>query len=271
MFDEREVVTWEKNKSWLFFVDPGETVEAAGSDGTNNFDENDGNWVSFWNLTNLFKIGPTDLSRIICQSSIQPYYRDGNGLDGYQIKPANTDGGFPSWLFDEGLFHRFELGKIKKLIAEQEEVPGKSEKTQQYEDESSALKTENAKIRSLIDSLELSNSNLAQQLAEREEAIVKIEAINQDLQSSLNAASASPHRWKPSCDALFQAFRQIVESTRDDWVQDEFLALAGRLYDNNGDKRGVLAEAGRLAWAALPDRFKAGPGNPKYKGNPTKE
>ena len=98
-----------------------------------------------------------------------------------------------------------------------------------------------------------------------------LEATNQDLQSRLDAAEATPKRWRPSCEALFRAFKQVVESRRDDWVQDEFLALAGRLYDNNGDKRGVLVDAGRLAWSALPDGFKAGPGNPKYKGNPTKQ
>jgi hypothetical protein len=97
-----------------------------------------------------------------------------------------------------------------------------------------------------------------------------LEATNQDLQSRLDAALGGRDRWQPSCNALFQAFKQVTESARDDWVKDEFLALAGRLY-GNGDKRGVLAEAGNLAWAALPDRFKAGPGNPKYKGNPTKE
>mgnify|MGYP001442275678 CR=1 FL=1 len=298
--DTWEVLKWEKGKDWLFFVDPNKHPDNA-NDSSKCAAENSDKCVSFWDLTNLFKIGPTDLSRIIYKSGVQPYYRDGNGFDGYQIKPVSIGDDSPSWLFDEGIFHRFEFGRIKKFIDEQDEAPGQSDKTQQGEDESSALKAENSKNRSLIDSLELSNSNLAQKLAEirqeneslkaemsevvpqaptcencasiqdAEQRLADLETVNQDLQSRLEAALAGRPRWLPSCIALFQASKQVIESDRGDWIKDEFFSLAESLYVNPGDNQGVLGEAREEAWKALPKQFKAGPGNQKNKGNPTKE
>jgi len=101
--------------------------------------------------------------------------------------------------------------------------------------------------------------------------IDELEASNLNLQSRLDAALTGRPRWLPSCIALFQASKQVIESDRGDWIKDEFFSLAESLYVNPGDNQGVLGEAREEAWKALPKQFKAGPGNQKNKGNPTKE
>jgi hypothetical protein len=64
--------------------------------------------------------------------------------------------------------------------------------------------------------------------------------------------------------------KQVMENGREDWTQAEFLNVAREIYKTSGAPQYLLDEAERLVWKALPDRFKAGPGNPKYKGNLTK-
>jgi len=302
--DMQEVLRWEKGKDWLFFVDPTHENNEQVLFPKENVDRRDNNeWVEAAELQAILKLSPSmfcafiNKNKITCYSQYEDFGRT-------QVKEPNYDAGGVSIndytdyrfhiedikdrsknipelkiLFDNQVFSTYLNGGSQNIILElnkknnllEQENKKITRHIEWYKKQQAikfaeieALKRNNVEFEANQCVITEENKSLKQSFAD-------LKASNQELQSHLDAASAPPHRWKPSCDALFQAFRQVVETSRDDWVQDEFLALAGRLYDNNGDKRGVLAEAGRLAWAALPDRFKAGPGNPKYKGNPTKE
>jgi len=159
-----------------------------------------------------------------------------------------------------GLFPQAPLAQARKRIAELER------QLKEIQQENESLTAGGCEV--VPPPLDCKNCSSIQ---DAEQRIADLKASNRDLQSSLDAAQAGRARWVPSYKALFQAMNQVWESGRDDWTKDGFLGVAREIYKTSDAPEAPLDEAERLAWAALPDRFKAGPGNPKNKGNPTKE
>lgn len=259
------------------------------------------NYVSFGKMQDLAGLSMVQLGKIVQEKNLQMYFidRDERGVDIF--KPFNVSmNGFQDWLAHEGFFDPRDLTPIKKelpelkLFFENENILSNSSVVEELKENSSNQQHRIAELERQVQNLRQENEILnagifavvpqeptcenrqpdqdsEQRLAELKASNAELKASNLDLQSRLDAALGGRGRWRPSCLALFEAMEQVIGSGRNDWTQAEFLNVAREIYKASGAPQDPLDEAERLVWSALPRQFKAGPGNPKNKGNPTKE
>ena len=99
--------------------------------------------------------------------------------------------------------------------------------------------------------------------AELEEARAALEKARQEQTGHAKGATVNAQKWKDSVQAACELLVSIMRGKRDNWRSGEFSAeLCKRCRDYHTD-------AARIAWRALPDDFKHGPGRPAEKpGNP---
>lgn len=95
--------------------------------------------------------------------------------------------------------------------------------------------------------------------AELEEARTALEKARQGQTGQAKGTTVNAQKWKDSMHAACGLLVFILQGTKDDWRSGEFSAeLCKRYKDYHTDVE-------RIAWSALPDKFKHGPGRPAEK------
>lgn len=121
-------------------------------------------------------------------------------------------------------------------------LAAKGEELEQARAELAALREENAALK-----------------AELEKARTALEKARQGQTGQAKGTKVNTQKWKDSVQAACGLLVFILQGTKDDWRSGEFSAeLCKRYKDYHTDVE-------RIAWSALPDKFKHGPGRPAEK------
>lgn len=95
--------------------------------------------------------------------------------------------------------------------------------------------------------------------AELEKARTALEEVRQGQTGQARGTKVNAQKWKDSVQAACGLLVFILQGTKYDWRSGEFSAeLCKRYKDYHTDVE-------RIAWSALPDKFKHGPGRPAEK------
>lgn len=121
-------------------------------------------------------------------------------------------------------------------------LAAKGEELEQVRAELAALREENAALK-----------------AELEKARTALEKARQGQTGQAKGTKVNAQKWKDSVQAACGLLVFILQGTKYDWRSGEFSAeLCKRYKDYHTDVE-------RIAWSALPDKFKHGPGRPAEK------
>lgn len=121
-------------------------------------------------------------------------------------------------------------------------LAAKGEELEQARAELAALREENAALK-----------------AELEKARTALEKARQGQTGQAKGTKVNAQKWKDSVQAACGLLVFILQGTKYDWRSGEFSAeLCKRYKDYHTDVE-------RIAWSALPDKFKHGPGRPAEK------